>query len=281
MTDHQGSTRGLISSAGSIISGTLINYDSFGKPSISLPTRFQYTGREYDPDTKLYYYRARWYDPEARRFISEDPIGLNGGINLYGYVGNNPLNRIDPWGLQDILIIDKTAPVDSGIPGTSYGAQIYVKLDDNTIFGPYRGSSYPNTGQRVNGKVVPYSGNMLDEGVYTYNNLYGHDGGQQKGLNFVDDNGRFALGLKYQTGMLILMSNVNLHAGFSDLGGPLSRGSRGCPTIHPDDVDHFFSHFQWNKNSNVGTSQGKIIIYRGGGSHISLGVFSEILHGGW
>ena len=53
---------------------------------------------------ELYYYRARWYDPQARRFISEDPIGLNGGINLYAYVGNNPVNRIDPWGLRDVDI---------------------------------------------------------------------------------------------------------------------------------------------------------------------------------
>ena len=58
-----------------------------------------YTGREYDADTGLYYYRARWYDPEARRFISEDPIGLNGGINLYAYVNNNPLRYVDPSGL--------------------------------------------------------------------------------------------------------------------------------------------------------------------------------------
>jgi RHS repeat-associated protein len=47
----------------------------------------------------LYFYRARFYDPQARRFISEDPIGLDGGINLYAYVGNNPINREDPMGL--------------------------------------------------------------------------------------------------------------------------------------------------------------------------------------
>jgi hypothetical protein len=46
----------------------------------------------------LYYHRARYYDPQARRFISEDPIGLDGGINLYAYVGNNPLNLTDPDG---------------------------------------------------------------------------------------------------------------------------------------------------------------------------------------
>jgi len=46
---------------------------------------------------------ARWYDPQARRFISEDPIGLNGGINLYAYVGNNPINAIDPLGLEMVF----------------------------------------------------------------------------------------------------------------------------------------------------------------------------------
>jgi RHS repeat-associated protein len=49
----------------------------------------------------LSYYRARWYDPAAKRFISEDPIGLDGGINLYAYVGNNPINLVDPDGTKD------------------------------------------------------------------------------------------------------------------------------------------------------------------------------------
>jgi RHS repeat-associated protein len=49
----------------------------------------------------LCYHRARYYDPQARRFISEDPIGLEGGINLYAYVGNNPINIMDPMGLDD------------------------------------------------------------------------------------------------------------------------------------------------------------------------------------
>jgi RHS repeat-associated protein len=52
----------------------------------------------------FYYYRARYYDPQARQFISEDPIGLDGGINLYAYVGNNPIGLTDPSGLKDDFV---------------------------------------------------------------------------------------------------------------------------------------------------------------------------------
>jgi hypothetical protein len=50
----------------------------------------------------LYYYRARYYDAHIGRFISEDPSGIDGGINLYLYVHNNPVNYVDPTGLKYI-----------------------------------------------------------------------------------------------------------------------------------------------------------------------------------
>ncbi len=59
-----------------------------------------FTGREWDPEIGLYYYRARYYDPKAGRFLSEDPIGFAGGdVNLYSYVWNNPTLFADPFGL--------------------------------------------------------------------------------------------------------------------------------------------------------------------------------------
>lgn len=61
---------------------------------------YTYTGREWDKETGLYYYRARYYDPIEGRFISKDPISFAGGdVNLYGYTQQNPINFNDPAGL--------------------------------------------------------------------------------------------------------------------------------------------------------------------------------------
>ncbi|MBK8812778.1 MAG: RHS repeat-associated core domain-containing protein [Acidobacteria bacterium] len=76
---------------------------------------FGKTCREYDDFTGLHYYRARWYDGNLGPFISEDPIGFAGGdFNLYGYVGNGPLNRTDPSGLIDPSVYQDPTMYSSG-----------------------------------------------------------------------------------------------------------------------------------------------------------------------
>jgi len=77
-------------------------YSPYGETTALGPDEgnpLQYTGREND-GTGLYYYRARYYDPVLKRFISGDPIGIEGGLNLYTYVNNNPISFIDPFGLR-------------------------------------------------------------------------------------------------------------------------------------------------------------------------------------
>ncbi|MFM8222611.1 MAG: RHS repeat-associated core domain-containing protein, partial [Planctomycetaceae bacterium] len=86
---------------------TLVNhiqYDTFGqRTSQTDPTKtpwFGYTGREWDTATGLTYYRARWYDPRAGRFISEDPLSFAAGdVNLNRYVGNGATLWVDPSGM--------------------------------------------------------------------------------------------------------------------------------------------------------------------------------------
>jgi len=64
----------------------------------SSPNMLGYTGRELDSETGLYYYRARYYDPEIGRFLNEDPLGFEAGKNFYAYCKNNPINFNDPTG---------------------------------------------------------------------------------------------------------------------------------------------------------------------------------------
>jgi RHS repeat-associated protein len=95
-----GSTAALTDGAG-VIAQTY-GYTAYGEltASVSDPNPFQFTGREND-GTGLMYYRARYYAPQWGRFLSEDPIGFEGGINQYAYCGNNPVNSTDASGKQE------------------------------------------------------------------------------------------------------------------------------------------------------------------------------------
>lgn len=101
--NHQGSITALTDSL-----GTLVNeyrYDAWGVTTVvrqNVANPFAYAGRELDRETGLYYLRARYYDPQAGRFISQDPIGLAGGMNVYAYVENDPVNLKDPSGLSPV-----------------------------------------------------------------------------------------------------------------------------------------------------------------------------------
>jgi RHS repeat-associated protein len=85
-------------------------YDVFGRPAIrdangteiaesAFANPYLFTGRAYDAETGLYYYRARYYDYATGRFLQADPAGYTDGLNLYAYVGSNPCGFVDPSGL--------------------------------------------------------------------------------------------------------------------------------------------------------------------------------------
>lgn len=97
--DGLGSVTSLTNSSGSL--SQTYTFDSFGNTTASsgsVANPYQYTAREFDSETGLYYYRARYYDPSIGRFVTEDPLAFNAGIDFYVYVGNVPTEYIDPFG---------------------------------------------------------------------------------------------------------------------------------------------------------------------------------------
>jgi RHS repeat-associated protein len=99
--DGLGSIVALTKSTGTA-ANTYFGYNTFGgmpNPSETVANPFRFTAREWDSETSLYYYRARYYDSLFGRFISEDPIGMNGGVNAYRFEVNDPATLRDPRGL--------------------------------------------------------------------------------------------------------------------------------------------------------------------------------------
>ncbi len=83
------------------------NYSAFGEPNaVASASPYQYAGMRLDPETMLYYDHARYYSPKQGRFISPDPISVKGGVNIYAYAENDPINGVDTTGMLDYLCDD-------------------------------------------------------------------------------------------------------------------------------------------------------------------------------
>ena len=109
--DALGSVTSLSNTAGSL--AKTYTYDSFGKLTAStgtLTNPVQYTAREFDSETGLNYYRTRYYDPNTGRFLSEDPVSFDSGINFYRYVTNSPVNATDPSGEGSEAVLPWVVP---------------------------------------------------------------------------------------------------------------------------------------------------------------------------
>ncbi len=133
--DGLGSILAVAPTAGAGSDLATYTYGPFGEPGVTsetIPNPYTYTGRERD-GSGLYYYRARYYLAEVGRFLTPDPMGLRGGINPYAYVGSNPINFTDPFGLYSKNTFSNLAsPLSGGSQGV-YQTQVTYGYTDTPL----------------------------------------------------------------------------------------------------------------------------------------------------
>lgn len=119
--DVQGTIWGYVDSQNNIVARW--TYDAWGNvvseyiaPSVSVlaQIRYRFQGREWSVATGLINFRMKWYDAETGRWLSKDPIGLSGGLNLYAFCGGDPMSFIDPGGLDKDANNKSNSPVPAG-----------------------------------------------------------------------------------------------------------------------------------------------------------------------
>lgn len=103
--NHQGSIVAVANASGAKIA--INSYGPYGEPTQQHQGRFGYAGQAWLPDLAMWHYKARIYSPDLGRFLQTDPIGYEDQVNLYAFVGNDPMNATDPTG----KIIDTIADI--------------------------------------------------------------------------------------------------------------------------------------------------------------------------
>jgi len=241
--DHINSVTALTGHAGTV--EQTWDYDAFGKPLVTaIPgtgNDLLYTGREYDAKTGLYYYRARYYDPEIGRFISEDPLGFGAGdVNFYAFVGNNPVNGNDPMGLEAKVNV---YPRPNNQQGFDYIA--FDDLGSKPLAGQFNANTTINVNQlRAGDYTVSPRPHVPEPGLFgTLNDwLHGNFSGRNRneGIPTISNTTDWNT-IRYSEGTIIQGAQIHSGRNGTDQGNSLA-----CLVCTQDNFNNLNALFQKN-----------------------------------
>jgi RHS repeat-associated protein len=157
--DHLGTPQKLTNATGSVV--WAIDYLPFGQAEITVGTienNIRFAGQYYDSETGLHYNYHRYYNPAIGRYLTPDPIGLEGGINPYIYVQNNPVNAVDLFGLEAFHVSGTPYVFGSDRPGSPVkpGDPISKYLSDNVRHMDQTAKFHDNLVDFLEDRGLPY-----------------------------------------------------------------------------------------------------------------------------
>lgn len=173
--DHLGTPQALTDVIGEIVWEA--SYEAFGKadidPNSTITNNLRFPGQYFDEETGLHWNWMRYFDPGVGRYLENDPLGLKGGINLFAYVQNRPINLIDPWGLLSYLV-SRSLQGQAG----SYASHNFIVTNANFIGDPnatvhsFGKNNIGNVG-RVNNSTTGFSAGTHRTDIAAWNALNG------------------------------------------------------------------------------------------------------------